>query len=85
MTSMSVPVDEWNVSSMIGNVRATAGCIVVVYPGLFSTVNSNVSSFGFGEPYKPYNGFSPGVFYNHLYNNTDRIFSAKEATIYYYS
>jgi len=85
MTSMSIPVEEWNISKMIGNVRPTPGCIVVVYPGLFSAVNSNVSSFGFGEPYTPYNGFSPSTFYNHLYNNTDRIFSTREATIYYYS
>jgi len=85
VTSMSIPVDEWNISKMIGNARPTAGCLVVVYPGLFSAVNSNVSSFGFGEPYSPYNGFSPSLFYNHLYNNTDRIFSTREATIYYYS
>ena len=85
VTSMSIPVDEWNISKMIGNARPTAGCLVVVYPGLFSAVNSNVSSFGFGEPYSPYNGFSPSLFYNHLYNNTDRVFSTREATIYYYS
>ena len=85
MTSMSIPVDEWNISKMIGNVRPTPGCLVVVYPGLFSAVNSNVSSFGFGEPYTPYNGFSASAFYNHVYNNTDRIFSTREATIYYYS
>jgi hypothetical protein len=85
MTSMSIPVDEWNISKMIGNVRATPGCLVVVYPGIFSAVNSNVSSFGFGEPYTPYNGFSPSVFYSHLYNDTDRIFSTPEATVYYYS
>ena len=85
MTSMSVPVDEWNISGMIGNVRPAPGCLVVVYPGLYSTVNSNVSSFGFGEPYIPYRGFSPNAFYNHLYNNTDRIFSTREAAIYYYS
>jgi hypothetical protein len=84
-TSMSIPVNQWNISKVIGNVRPTPGCLLVVYPGLFSAVNSNVSSFGFGEPYTPYKGFSPGVFYNHLYNNTDRIFSTREATIYYYS
>jgi hypothetical protein len=44
-----------------------------------------VSQFGFGEPYVPYRGFSPGAFYAHLYNNTDRIFSTGEETIYYYS
>ena len=85
LTSMSIPVEEWSISKTIGNVRAAPGCLVVVYPGLFSAVNSNVSSFGFGEPYTPYNGFSPSAFYNHLYNNTDRIFSTREATIYYYS
>jgi hypothetical protein len=85
MTSMSIPVDEWNISTMIGNVRPMPDCLVVVYPGLFSAVNSNVSAFGFGEPYAPYHGFSPSAFYNHLYNNTDRIFSTREATIYYYS
>jgi hypothetical protein len=58
---------------------------VVVYPGLFSAANLNVSQFGFGEPYVPYRGFSPGAFYAHLYNNTDRIFSTGEETIYYYS
>lgn len=85
VTSMSIPVDEWNVSKIIGNVPATQGCLVVVYPGLFSTVNSNVSSFGFDEPYAPYHGFSPSEFYTHLNNNTDRIFSSNEATIYDYS
>jgi len=85
MTSMSIPVEEWNISKMIGVVRPAPGCLVVVYPGLYSTVNSNVSSFGFGEPYIPYRGFSPNAFYNHLYNNTDRIFSTREAAIYYYS
>jgi len=85
MTSMSIPVEKWNISKMIGNVPPTPGCLVVVYPGLFSAVNANASSFGFGEPYTPYNGFSPNVFYNHVYNDTDRIFSTREATIYYYS
>jgi hypothetical protein len=44
-----------------------------------------VSQFGFGEPYVPYRGFSPGAFYAHLYNNADRVFSTGEETIYYYS
>ncbi|HMB67574.1 MAG TPA: hypothetical protein VKM96_06470, partial [Candidatus Bathyarchaeia archaeon] len=30
VTSMSIPVDEWNISKMIGNARPTAGCLVVV-------------------------------------------------------
>ena len=85
VTSMSIPVDEWNISKVIGNVPPTPGCLVEVYQSLFSAVNSNGSSFGFDEPYTPYHGFSPSVFYNHLYNNTDRIFSTREATIYYYS
>jgi hypothetical protein len=84
-TSLSVPVVEWNVTKLIGNVAPKPGCLVVVYPGLFSAANLNVSQFGFGEPYVPYRGFSPGAFYAHLYNNTDRIFSTGEETIYYYS
>jgi len=85
VTSMSIPVEEWNISKVIGNVPPTPGCLVEVYTSLFSAVNSNGSSFGFDEPYTPYHGFSPSEFYNHLYNNTDRIFSTREATIYYYS
>jgi hypothetical protein len=84
-TSLSVPVGEWNVTKLIGSVAPKPGCLVVVYPGLFSAANLNVSQFGFGEPYVPYRGFSPGAFYAHLYNNTDRIFSTGEETIYYYS
>jgi hypothetical protein len=84
-TSMSIPVEEWNITKVIGNVRPAPGCLVVVYPALFSAVNSNVSAFGFGEPYAPYHGFSPSAFYNHLYDNTDRIFSTREARMYYYS
>ena len=85
VTSMSIPVEEWNISKVIGNVPPTPGCLVEVYPSLFSAVNMNGSSFGFDEPYTPYHGFSPSAFYNHLYNNTDRIFSTREAAIYYYS
>jgi hypothetical protein len=84
-TSLSVPVGEWNVTKLIGSVAPKPGCLVVVYPGLFSDANLNVSQFGFGEPYVPYRGFSPGAFYAHLYNNTDRVFSTGEETIYYYS
>jgi hypothetical protein len=83
-TSLSVPVQQWNVTKLIGSATAKPGCIVIVYPGLFSAANLNVSQYGFGEPYIPYRGFAPAVFYDHLYNNTDRIFSNGEATIYYY-
>jgi hypothetical protein len=85
VTSMSIPLEEWNISKVIGNEPPTPGCLVEVYPSLFSAVNSNGSSFGFDEPYTPYHGFSPSVFYNHIYNHTNRIFSTREATIYYYS
>jgi hypothetical protein len=78
-------LEEWNISKLIGNVPPAQGCLVVVYTGLFSAANSNGTSFGFDEPYRPYRGFSRDLFYNHLYNETDRIFSSKEATIYYYS
>ena len=84
-TSMSVPVEEWNITRLVGSVTPRQGCLVIVYPGLFSAANLNVSQFGFGEPYVPYKGFSPSTFYAHLYNNTDRIFSTNEETIYYYS
>ena len=84
-TSLSVPVQEWNVTKLIGNVAPAPGCLVVVYSGLFSAANLNVSLYGFGEPYFPYRGFSPGAFYGHLYNNTDRVFSTGEETFYYYS
>jgi hypothetical protein len=85
VTSLSVPVGEWNITKLIGSVAPKPGCLVVVYPGLFSAANLNVSQFGFGEPYVPYRGFSPGAFYAHLYNNADRVFSTGEETIYYYS
>jgi hypothetical protein len=84
-TSLSIPVGEWNVTKLIGSVAPKPGCLVIVYPGLFSAANLNVSQFGFGEPYVPYRGFSPGAFYAHLYNNTDRVFSTGEETFYYYS
>ncbi len=85
VTSMTIPLEEWNISKVIGNVPPEQGCLVVVYTGLFSAVNSNGTSFGFDEPYHPYQGFSRSLFYKHLYNQTDRIFSSSEATIYYYS
>jgi hypothetical protein len=84
-TSLSIPVEEWNITKLIGSVPPKPGCLVIVYSGLFSAANLNVSSFGFGEPYVPYSGFSPATFYGHLYNNTDRIFSTGEETFYYYS
>jgi len=84
-TSLSIPVQEWNVTKVIGNVPPKPGCVVIVSPSLYSAVNSNGSSFGFDEAYFPYHGFSASVFYNHLYNDTDRIFSTSDATIYYYS
>lgn len=88
VTSLGIPVEEWNISKLIGNVPSTPGCLVVVYPHLFSAPGENASSFGFDDPYKPYQGFSRISFYNHLYNDTDRIFSTNEvnqASIYYYS
>jgi len=88
VTSMGIPVEEWNISKVIGNVPPTSGCLVVVYPHLFSSPGENASSFGFDDPYKPYQGFSRSSFYNHLYNDTDKIFSTNDvtqATIYYYS
>jgi hypothetical protein len=84
-TSLSVPVEEWNITRLIGSVAPKPGCLVIVYPGLFSAANLNVSQFGFGEPSVPYTGFSPSTFYAHLYNNTDRVFSTGEETFYYYS
>jgi hypothetical protein len=84
-TSLSVPVEQWNITKLIGSVSPKPGCLVIVYPGLFSAANLNVSQFGFGEPYVPYTGFSTNTFYTHLYNNTDRIFSTGEETIYYFS
>ena len=88
VTSLGIPVEEWNISKVIGNVPPTSGCLVVVYPHLFSAPGENASSFGFDDPYKPYQGFSRSSFYNHLYNDTDKIFSTNDvtqATIYYYS
>ena len=84
VTSLGVPIQEWNVTSLVGNVPVQPQCLVVVYQGLFSAVNSNVSSFGFGEPYYPYSAFSANAFYDGLNKNNDIIFSTGQQTIYYY-
>src|SRR6266704_1788144 len=63
VTSLGIPVEEWNISKVIGNVPPTPGCLVVVYPHLFSAPGENASSFGFDDPYKPYQGFSRISFY----------------------
>src|SRR5207245_11328904 len=34
VTSMGMPVEEWNISKVMGNVPPTAGCFVVVSPHL---------------------------------------------------
>ena len=82
-TSLSVPVSEWNITKMIGNVPVRSGCITIVFDGLYSTTNANVSSFGFGEPYFPYQGFSPVTFYGGLSTHSDRIFDTGKETTYY--
>jgi hypothetical protein len=82
-TSLSVPVQEYNITSLVGNAPVRPRCLVVIYEGLYSAVNSNVSSFGFGEPYFPYSTFSPSRFYSGLNNNSDIVFSSGEETIYY--
>jgi hypothetical protein len=84
-TSLAVPVEEWNITKLVGNVAVNPGCLAIVYPGLFSAVNANVSSYGFGEPYFPYNGFSASAFYASLSTNTsDRVFSAGNVVVYYH-
>jgi hypothetical protein len=83
VTSLSVPVQEWNITTLVGNAPIQPRCLVIVYQGLFSAVNSNVSSFGFGEPYYPYSTFSPNAFYSGLNKNGDIVFSTGEETIYY--
>jgi hypothetical protein len=83
-TSLSIPVQEYNITSLVGNTPVQPGCLVVIYQGLYSAVNSNVSSFGFGEPYFPYSTFSPSRFYSSLNNNSDIIFSTKAETIYFH-
>ena len=84
VTSLSVPVSEWNITKIIGVVRIEPGCLAIVYNGLYSTVNANISSFGFTEPYIPYAGFSPRVFYDGLGTNSDRVFDSGEETTYFY-
>jgi hypothetical protein len=83
-TSLSVPVQEYNITSLVGNAPVRPRCLVVIYERLYSAVNSNVSSFGFGEPYFPYSTFSPSGFYSGLNNNSDIIFSTGAETIYYH-
>jgi len=84
VTSLIVPIQEWNITSLVGDAPVQPRCLVVVYQGLFSAVNSNVSSFGFGEPYYPYSAFSANAFYDGLNKNNDIIFSTGQQTIYYY-
>jgi hypothetical protein len=82
-TSLSVSVQEWNITTVVGDVPVQPRCLVIVYQGLYSAVNSNVSSFGFGEPYYPYTTFSPNAFYSGLNKNSDIVFSTGKETIYY--
>jgi hypothetical protein len=82
-TSLSIPVQEHNITSLIGNTPARPRCLVIIDQGLYSTVNSNVSSFGFAEPYFPYSTFSPSAFYRDLNKNSNMILSTGEQTIYY--
>jgi hypothetical protein len=83
-TSLSVPIQEYNITWLVGNVPVRPKCLVIIYQGLFSAVNSNVSSFGFGEPYFPYTAFSPSAFYSGVSQKGDIIFSTGEETMYYY-
>ena len=82
-TSLSIPVQEYNITSLVGNTPVRPRCLVIIDQGLYSAVNSNVSSFGFGEPYFPYSTFSPSAFYSGLNKNSNMIFSTGEQTIYY--
>jgi len=83
VTSLSVPVSEWNITKLVGVGGIEPGCLTIVYNGLYSTVNANISSFGFTEPYIPYSGFSPQMFYSSLGTHSDIVFATGEETIYY--
>lgn len=84
VTSLSVPVSEWNITKLVGVVRVERGCLVIVYNGQYSAVNANISSFGFNEVYIPYPGFSPPAFYGSLATHSDRVFDTGEETIHYF-
>ncbi len=83
VTSLSLPFSEWNVTKLVGVGRIEPGCLAIVYNGQYSTINANISSFGFTEPYIPYPGFSSQLFYGSLGTHSDRVFDTGEETTYY--
>jgi hypothetical protein len=77
VTSLSIPVSDWNVTNYFANHKAVAGCIVILY----SVTNS--SNFGFGEPIYSYQGFQNSNFSAQL-SSTNLVFAMASADIYYF-
>jgi hypothetical protein len=80
VTSLAVPITNYNRTNLIGDLNPTSGCIAVVFSPFFTYLNS--SYLGKSSPTLP--GFTYSSFDHTLNSGADTVFETSNDTVYYF-